>query len=77
MRVMAPILIYHCGFSVCICEVSNSLAEQNGQLILLMSGKMNTACLPETSVQEVHKFSKIQESPRNSMRHKVDVKQVS
>jgi len=57
---MLPILIYHWGFSVCECEVGKSMAEQNGQLILLMSGKkMNAACLQETSVQEVHKFSQI------------------
>jgi len=76
---LPPILIYHWGFSVCVYEVSNSLAGQNDQLILLMSGKkMNAACLQEISVQEVHRFSKIQESSRNSRRYKVDdIRQVS
>jgi len=61
-----------------VYEVGNSLAEQNGQLILLMSGmKMNAACLQEISVQEVHQFSKLQESSRNSRRYKVDIKQIS
>jgi len=50
---MLPILIYHWEFSVSVYEVSNSLAGQNGQLILLMSGK-NAACLREISVHEVH-----------------------